>query len=894
MIGTTVSHYKVIEKLGAGGMGEVFLAEDAKLDRKVALKFLPPGMASDPDVKARFMQEAKAASALNHPNVCTIHDIQEHEGQMYIVMEYVDGATLADKKNQLSVKKAVEIVAQVADGLAAAHEKGIVHRDIKAENIMLRSDGIAQVMDFGLAKLRGVSRLTKEGSTVGTTAYMSPEAIQGHDLDYRTDLYSLGVVLFELLTGRLPFDAVHETAVMYEIVNVDAPPPTALRSELDPELDRIVLECLDKDPEERYQSAKGLARDLRRFNRTSSGRMRASQVSRIKPAYQQPSGIASPPLPGAQQSAYEQAAHAPVPPGPPSKSSRIPWLVAAAAMAACVVLAVLYLDKSEPMRAVSRSLILAPDSTMFVPWGGGHLAMSPDGKRLAFVAADSSLNESRLWVRPISSMIAFPLPGTEGASYPFWSADSRHIAFFSQGKLRKIEASGGPPMTLCDATAGRAGTWNANDVIVFSPDQSGFLFRVPAAGGEPESVTVKDTTANDFTHRWAWFLPDDNHFLYFARTGSGSGSEMDAICVGSLDGRTYKRLVRAKSNAVYAAGHLLFVREGALMAQPFDADAVELTGDAFPIAEAVSYSGNFSRGSFTVSQTGTLVYQSGDIQMGSQLLLYDRTGQIRDTIGELDNYYSPALSPDGKRIAVDVDDPTNNNTDIWIYDMERGIRTRFTFDSTGETNPVWSPDGAWLAFRSSPGEGHGVYMKSTSGAGEDSLVWHSQSFVRTNRWSAEPPDIYALALLDTTEARPIVATSFGEWDPAPSPDGRWLAYTSEESGDEQVYVVPFEGGGGKWQVSINQGDRPRWRSDGKELYYLDNSDHIMVAQVDGSGSSFRIGKVSKLFEISGSRPGKVFDVSGDGQTFLVNSRTSDAILSKATLVTNWDAEIKER
>jgi serine/threonine protein kinase len=267
MIGQTVGQYKIVEKLGAGGMGEVFLAEDGKLDRKVALKFLPPGMASEPDVKARFMQEAKAASALNHPNVCTIHDIQEHDGQLYIVMEYVDGTTLADKKGQLSVKKAVDIIADVADGLAAAHEKGIVHRDIKAENIMLRADGIAQVMDFGLAKLRGVSRLTREGSTVGTTPYMSPEAIQGHDLDYRTDLYSLGVVLFELVTGRLPFDAVHETAVMYEIVNVDAPPPSAVRRDLDPELDRIILECLDKDPEERYQSAKGLAKDLRRFSR---------------------------------------------------------------------------------------------------------------------------------------------------------------------------------------------------------------------------------------------------------------------------------------------------------------------------------------------------------------------------------------------------------------------------------------------------------------------------------------------------------------------------------------------------------------------------------------------------------------------------------------------------
>jgi serine/threonine protein kinase len=910
MIGQTISQYKITRKLGEGGMGEVFLAEDARLDRTVALKFLPPGMAQAPDIKARFIQEAKAASALKHPNVCTIHDIQEHEGRMFIVMEHVEGTTLAEKKGQLSIKKAVDIAAQVADGLAAAHEKGIVHRDIKAENIMLRDDGLAQIMDFGLAKLRGVSRLTKEGSTVGTTAYMSPEALQGHDTDHRTDIYSLGVVLFELVTGRLPFDAIHETAVMYEIVNVDAPPPSAVRADVDPELDRIVLECLDKEPDERYQSARELAKDLRRFNRTSSGRKRASQVSTIKPVYQQPQAMA----PAAYQSAVHTSAVQPGTAQPlvaPPRTSKLPWLVAAVAVAAAVVLAFMQFGRPAPARNVSRSIIMAPDSTSFASWGGGHLAISPDGKRLAFVAADSSVRDNRLWVRAINSLSALPLPGTEGAFYPFWSTDSRYIAFFAGGKLKKIDASGGPPLTLCDAVGGtgRAGSWNAEDVVIFTPSQDGIICRVPAAGGTPESLTVRDTVAHDYTHRWPWFLPDGNRFLYFARTVSDAGGEGDAICVGSLDGRTHKRLLRARSNAAFASGHLLFMRDGTLMAQPFDDRALEFTGDAFPVVEDVSFNQSFSRGSFSVSQNGLLVYQIGALAVGSRLRLYGRDGQVIDSVVDQETFYSPVLSPDGKRVAVDILDPSSNNVDIWIYDVERRIRTRFTFDSAAESNPVWSPDGQWIAYRwqrNSDNGPRGIYMRSSSGAGLDSLLLATDTLVRPTRWSADgrylmleadaagQADVWALPLAGGDGPDRLLTSSFWEYDAAISPDGRWLAYTSNESGQDEVYVIPFGRRGGKWQVSLDDGDRPRWRADAKEVFYLDADDNIVVAQVDGTGDSFRIGEVKHLFAIRGQRPGKVFDVSGDGSTFLVNAMTAEARVSTATLVINWDEELKKR
>jgi serine/threonine protein kinase/Tol biopolymer transport system component len=870
MIGQTLSHYKIIEKLGAGGMGEVYLAEDAKLDRTVALKFLPPDMATEADVKARFVQEAKAASALKHPNVCPIHDIQEHEGRLYIVMEHVEGATLTDKKGQLSVKKAVDVIAQVAEGLAAAHEKGIIHRDIKADNIMLRDDGIAQIMDFGLAKLRGVSRLTREGSTVGTTAYMSPEAIQGHDSDHRTDIYSLGVVLFELVTGRLPFDAVHETAVMYEIVNVDAPPISAIKPDIDPELDRIVLECLDKDPDERYQSARELAKDLRRHNRSSSGRQRASQVSTIKPVYQQ-SGIA----PAAHQSsAYQSAVH-PVAEQPaahsaaaPTKRSKLPWIVAGISFLAFFMLFAsnmgwvnFYINRTAVPARVTRAHILIPEDGQLASLGGGHIAISPDGTMLAYVATDSASSEAFLWVRPIATLTALKLPGTRDAQYPFWSPDSRNIGFFQNGKMMKIAAAGGPALTICDAGSGRLGSWNADNVIVFSPTFRETLMKVAAAGGVPETLTVRDTTQKDLTHRWPWFLPDGQHYLHFARTGSGSGSENDAICLRSLDGTVYKRLVPAASNPAYASGHILYLRESTLMAHPFDLDALEFTGDAFPVAEDVSFNNQFSKGSFTVSQNGVLAYQSGSFLAGSQLLIYGRDGTVLDSIGDPETYFDFSLSPDESHVLADVRDQNTNQYDIWSYHLGRGIKTRLTFAPEDDGAGVWHPDGERFVFGSERAGPASLMTKAANGVGDASPLHVSAGEAFPTSWSPDGKYV-VFDYTDSVDSRvnhiwaldvegdgtPIQLTSseFDEYTGILSPDGRWLAYVSEESGTEEVFVAPFPSMSSKWQVSVGSGgDRPRWRRDGKELFYFNNEDEIMAVDVDGTGASFRIGKVTK-------------------------------------------------
>ncbi len=896
MIGETINQYKITSHLGTGGMGEVYLAVDSKLDREVALKFLPLGMAADGEVKARFLQEARAASALNHPNLCTIHDISDHDGRMFIVMEHIDGATLRDRKENLSLAQILEIGAQMADGLSAAHAKGIVHRDIKTENVMVRKDGIVQIMDFGLAKLRGVSRLTKEGSTLGTVGYMSPEQALGQDVDHRTDIFSLGVVLFELLTGQLPFQGTHEAAIMYEIVNVDSPPPSALKPEIDPELDRIVLECLQKDPDERHQAAKEVAKDLRRFKR-DSGRKRVSRISQVRPSM-------SAVVPRQDTAPHETMAAIP---RVRRESGRLPWIIAATATAIALGLAFMLYGSAPDERPVVRSHILPLEGTNLVSPNGGNLAVSPDGTKIAFVARDSSTGEDYLWVRPLNSAIPLKLANTKNAYYPFWSADSRQLGYFANGRLRKIAATGGPSLTICDIKQGRGGSWNAAGDIIFSPQQVGSaIYRVSDDGGDPTPVTKLDTTEQDYTHRWPLFLPDGEHFLYWKRTETESGGEKDAICVASLYGGIQKVLIRAQSNIAYAAGHIMFLREGTLMAQPFDAGSQTLEGDAFPIAEEVYFARDWSRGDFSASSTGVLAFQSGAFQVGGVLILRDRTGVVVDSVGTRGQQYNPEFSPGEKRVAVELKDPQSGKIDIWIHNLERGIKTRFTFDSGDNLCPVWSPDGREIAYVLIDSGMSQIYTKDAEGVQPRRLICEEdtpQCF--TESWSADGKhivyvrmkngnlDTYVCRVADGEIVMALADTLFNEDWPELSSDGRWLAYSSDESGRTEVYVTAFPGPGTKWQVSTNGGDRPRWPSDGDELFYLDNTDRIMVAEVNGTGSALKVGKVEPLFGVHPFGRGGIYDVSSDGQRFMVNIRTDAGRRSVVTLVTNFDQELRK-
>jgi len=903
MIGQTILHYRILEKLGEGGMGVVYKAHDTKLDRPLALKFLPQRLTSGEAEQARFLQEAKAASALNHPNVCTIYAIEEYDGQLFIAMEYVEGQTLAEKKGAIGFKQAIDIGIQVADGLAAAHDKGIIHRDIKPENIMVRRDGIAQIMDFGLAKLRSasskISRLTKEGSTVGTAGYMSPEQVQGQDVDHRSDIFSFGVLLYELLTGQLPFKGVHETALAYEIVNVDAPPMSSIKQEIDPSLDAIVLECLEKDADERAQSIKQIAVDLKRYKR-ESGRQRASRVTAARPALQ---------ARGVQlqsSSAPEQATPVEIPPQK-GKRMHLPWGIAGLFFVCLTVLTVIHFREDAPeVQSINASILPPQGYRYFNENDGGHIALSPDGGMLAFVATDST-GKSGLWVRPLNTSSARQLPETDGATYPFWSPDNKFIGFFASSKMEKISVSGGPPVTICDAPNGRGGTWNNEGVILFSPrfDLVG-IYRVSAAGGEAIPLTHIDSSRNETNHRWPHFLPDGKHFIYTTQARIRSAEYYGAMYVSSLDSSVDKLLVKVSSNMAYSGGYLLYARQGSVVAQPFDLGKYEFSADAVPIAEKVEYSSDKSRGIFTISRNGVLIYQAGS-SISRTLSWYDRSGKKLENVGDRPVSEWGRLSPDGTRIVLDSFDPEAKTSDIWLYDLVRQISTRFTFERSDDDYPVWSPDGKRVVFGSDREGNLDLFVKSSNGTESEQLLLKSiapkypddwspdgryiiyQTFVSKTYW-----DLWILPLEGDPKPFPFLQSEFEEQAARFSPDGRWVAYQSNESGKEEIYVRPFPTGSGMWQVSSGGGFAPLWSHNGRELFYTSAGGAAMAVEVNGAGATFTVGSVNRILDIPRATGSFVYDVTADGKKLLVGAFPGVQTSAPLTLLTNWDRELKKK
>ncbi len=934
MIGETILHYKILEKLGEGGMGEVFKAQDTKLDRFVALKFLPSNVVSSEEEKARFIQEAKAASSMNHPNVCTIYDIQEHEGpssvqgaaagkQLFIVMEYIDGSTLRDTKQTLSEKRILDIAIQVAEGLGAAHEKGIVHRDIKPENIMIRKDGIAQIMDFGLAKLytsSNVSRLTKAGTTMGTMGYMSPEQVQGLDLDHRSDIFSLGVVLYELLAGESPFKGMHETAIMYEIVNVEAPPIATVKTDIDPQLDGLILECLEKEKDERCQSAKELAKNLRKIKRVSTG----SRTSRI---YNVNSGINRTAV--QQNTATNLSGPLVYDDIPVTKllrnivyNRKILWTGISVFFIATLLLLYINLSKSNSGNSIGSNLFAAsvdpPANYKFAfavdQLEGVHLAVSPDGKMLAFVAQDS-IGNSSLWVRQLDALTAQKLNGTDHAIYPFWSYDSKYIAYFADGKLKKILASGGPSITICKSNSGRGGSWNQNDMIVFEPDQNDGIFKVPASGGEPKEITKLDTAKGESTHRWPCFLPDGNHFIFYSRV-TGNSQEGDAIYVSSLDGKEIKKLFTAHSNAVYVDNNILYVQDNTLMAQPFDPDKLELKGEAVPIEENVLFTQRFNCGVFSVSRNGVLFYQRGNTTTGMQLAWYDRNGKQEIVLGKINDYRDAALSPDESKIALSIYDDNSRDQNIWIYDINRKIYTRFTFSGSKDQYSLWSYNGKWIVYSSNRNNGKAdLYMKSSNGVGDViQLTNTGSSDIVPIDWTSDNKyigftqsnpdtkfDVYVLPITnipDTGKIKPITIfkTQFNEFGVWFSPDSKWIIYGTDETGQVQLYVSPFPNvAEGKWQVSTSGiKDFAKWNSNGKGIYYTSPNNKVVYTEVNPHGSEFNIGKTTALFDIPFSGRAVLSGVTKDDKHFLFRIPVQSTETPPLTIVTNWDNKLKQK
>lgn len=877
MIGQTISHYRILEKLGEGGMGVVFKAQDTRLDRFVALKFLPPHLNASEADKARFIQEAKAASALNHPNVCTIHDIQEHDGQMFIVMEYVEGQTLQEKKSTISFKQAIDIGIQIADGLAAAHEKGIVHRDIKPENIMIRKDGIAQIMDFGLAKLQGVSRLTKEGSTVGTAGYMSPEQVQGQDADHRSDIFSFGVVLYELLTGELPFKGVHETALAYEIVNVDPAPMSAVKPEIDATLDAIVLECLEKDPNERSQSAKQIAIDLKRFKRETS-KARLSRITAAKPVY-------------APQSVSQPAVRE-------SALKKFLWPGSAAILAlALIVLVWSPWNKETQTRPVMRFTI---DFRADAPLVGGQtngFTFSDDGRYLVYCGLSG--NSFKLFVRRMDQLDATPLQGTDGAVYPAFSPDDQWIAYDANGTLKKVPVAGGASENICSVGGVSRGiSWPKDDMILFGHISRG-IFRVSPNGGKPELVTTLDSSANEISHRFPRLLPDGKTIIFTVKTSNMTTFDDALIEAQQLGSQKRTILVRGGTDGRYVPpGYLVYGRGDHIYVVSFDPAKLEVSGP--PVA--VEKGGWLNHGSgdvvMALSSVGTFAFApAGPLSFDNVVEDWvDRQGKLQPLLDSARSYGAVAISPDGQKIALIIQAA---NDDLWVYNRGRGTLTRLTFAGGNHNSPLWSPDGKYLVYTAESGSTPNIYRKAWDGSGsEEQLtqglnVFALTSYRKDGKALAfnQNGDVWILPFEGEQKPFSFLHSPAIESGGTFSPNGRWLAYSSNESGRDEIYVVPYPKKDGKWQISAGGGIYPLWNPSGKELFYI-NGTTVMATEIKES-STFDFSVPHRLFDL----PPATFiqDIAPDGKRFAVAvSQTQTLTQTKLVVVLEWFKELKQK
>ena len=901
MIGETILHYKIIEKLGEGGMGEVFKAQDTKLDRFVALKFLPSQLTASEDDKARFIQEAKAASSMNHPNVCTIYSIEEYNGQLFIAMEFVEGKTLKDKKDSLSEKQKLEIGIQVAEGLAAAHEKGIVHRDIKPENIMIRKDGIAQIMDFGLAKLykeSNVSRLTKAGSTVGTMGYMSPEQIQGLDVDHRTDIFSLGVVLYELLAGESPFKGMHETAIMYEIVNVDAPPLSTVKEGIDPELDEIILECLEKDKDDRYQSAKELAKDLRKIKK-STGHRQSRMFKVNSKTFQAKSGVST--IGTISGSSIVDENMTTKVGMKYFQSKFVPWIISSVLLIALIA-SFIILNNPSVEKIVTRFSLDTGSKLILDVTSYPAMAISHDGKIVVFKA------NNNFYMRKLNLFKPELIPSLENASTPFFSPDDKWIGFFKDGKLEKISISGGTPVVLADATDNRGGTWNNNGSIVFTSSTSVGLSLVSENGGNVKMITTPDTTKNERTHRWPSFLPDDKHVLFTVGLNSSPDYYENAtIDVVNIETGERKKLIKDASTARYInTGHILFSRSGILYIVPFDPDKLVITGQPLPVLEGVYSDLTTGITNYMVSDNGTLAYIPGAIEGESRnIVRIGMNGEmtILDSVGH--PYLEPELSPDNKKIALVVRE--GEDSDIWTFDIKRKTLTKLTFGGLNRT-PHWSPDGKYIAYMKRVENGKTIIvMKPSDGSGQEKEIYSSEGRLYVDEWSKDgnfliidnltlqsQSDLLIVPLTGNKKPWKYLDSPKDEYEACLSPDGKWIAYLSNESNTYQIYVRSFpDKDKGKWQISANATDEPRWSPDGKYLYYRQGSQLIEVPV--SYSPTFTPGLPKVLisgFPVMTVDSGISYDISSDGKYFITTVPLGGSTIKKIAVVTNWTQEIK--
>jgi Tol biopolymer transport system component len=891
--GTKLGPYEIQSPLGAGGMGEVYRALDTRLDRAVAVKVLASHLSSSPELKQRMKREGRAISSLNHPHICQLYDIGSQNGTDYLVMEFLEGETLAErlKKGAMPLPEVFKIAIAVAEALAVAHRNSIVHRDLKPGNIMLTPGG-AKLMDFGLAKPLGIqstvsgsgsappsftaaatmsgpsplSPLTTAGSIVGTIQYMSPEQIEGKEADARSDIFAFGAVLYEMVAGKRPFAGKSQISLASSILESDPAPISTVKPQTPPAFEHVVTTCLQKNPEERYQTAHDIKLELQWI-----------AADKSSPA----------------------AAPVTMTPAPSRSRERLAW---AAALVAAIVLtaaaAVLFYHPAQSARSI-RAVIDPPEKTALNLTGdaAGPPVISPDGASIAFSATGAD-GKTVLWVRPTNALEAHALPGTESAIFPFWSPDSHSLGFFAEGKLKTIDLDVGSAQVVCNGPLGRGGAWGPDGVILFSPAPSAPLMRVSASGGTPVAVTTVDPALHT-SHRWPFFLPDGKHFLYVALHHEPSKSANNTLYFASLDGRENRPLFRSQSNAIYASGFLLFGRGDQLIAQPFNPSSGTLSGEPQNVAKGVMNDASTWHMDASASNDGLLVFGSG-ASGDLQLVWLDRSGkQISALADKFPDLQGAVLSPQGDRVALQLSAGQN---DIWVLDLVRGVRTRLTFGPIGNTYPVWSPDGKWIAYASARNGHFSLSRKPSDGSGAEEILLNDVDLPVLDDWSRDGKYLlYSLPVLNGPaqqiwslplegERKPSLILERGA-DAKLSPDGRWLAYTSAESGAIQVYVVPFGGGQGKWQVSANGGGQAKWSNDGKELYYMDLTFNLVTVPVTNAGGALQFG-ASQTLVSTWSAPLTFYDVSPDGKKFLLD-RVSQQVSQSITVVTNFTAGLKK-
>ena len=915
LVGQQLSSYKIVSMLGAGGMGEVYQARDSKLNRDVAIKVLPAAFVHDADRLARFRREARTLAALNHPNIATIHGLEQSDGVHYLVMELIPGQTLAERISQgaLPLPEALKVAGQIAEALEAAHEKGVIHRDLKPANVKVTPEGRVKVLDFGLAKafagdeeqdlsqaLTLTAMGTEEGKILGTPAYMSPEQARGKAVDKRTDIWAFGCLLYELLTTKLAFRGETITDTLAAILERE-PDWQALPPSTPAQVRDLLRRCLQKDSQRRL-------RDL--------GDARIEIEEALAPPLEVP-GAES--LKRDSDSGHAAVAESEAGLKPAKKSTRFRWAAvstapidkswratavwAAAGLAACIAvgLTVWNLKPAPAPKAVSRLTITLPPGDQLAAQDYPALALSPDGTQLAYVAIRGGTRQ--IYLRALDSLEARPLAGTDGANTPFFSPDGQWVGFFAGGKLKKVSVSGGAALTLGNAANPRGASWGSQGMIAFSPQNVAVLQQVSDAGGTPQPLTRFEK--GDISHRWPEFLPDGKAVLFAAGRSVANWSNAQVVVqsVGTGEGRN---LIQAGMYPRYApSGHLVYAQGGSLIVVPFDPRRLAITGAAVPVVESVLQSTGNGAAQYSFSATGSLAYVPGGVQATQLGLVWiSRDGAEQPLTAPARAYQLPRLSPDARRVAVAIQE---QEMQVWQYDLSRGSLTRLTFEGNSNQVPAWTRDGKRIAFGSNKEGPMNIFWGPTDGSGGLERLNTSEHNQGPMSWSPDGQllafvelnpttgwDIWVLRMADR-KAQPFLRTPFNENSPRFSPDGRWLAYISDESGRYEVYVQPYPGPGGKWQISTEGGMEPVWNPNGRELFY--RTENKMMAVDISTQSSFSAGKPRLLFS-EPYLPTPIvpanYDVSPDGQRFLMLKPAEQTAATQINVVLNWFEELKQK